>query len=389
MPPPSFHTMTAPHAASTRIKTLAARSLSSLRDALTNRSHSRDFAYARGDYLRNRVMVVCALFLALLPFWSVIDWFMLAPQSLTYTLPGRAVMLLVLILVFVLARYSRFRPQLARLAAGLLLSAPAAFYALVLATLPEQQQSLIGYSFIPYMLVTMLAIFPFTLFESSVLGAALIALQLYALYVTGDLMTASGLQEIWLLTALLSITLTANYFQLGLLLRLYREATHDPLTGLLNRGALIRTANQAMLRQPVPRMALIMMDLDHFKRINDTYGHAFGDDVLRNFARILQQTLGPGDIASRYGGEEFVAILIDADRATAMEVAERIREQTEAAALTSHEGESVRHTVSIGVAAIKPGESFREAALRADHRLYEAKRISRNRVVGVDTASAD
>src|SRR5690606_489045 len=143
--PPSFHTMTAPHAASTRIKTLAARSLSSLRDALTNRSHSRDFAYARGDYLRNRVMVVCALFLALLPFWSVIDWFMLAPQSLTYTLPGRAVMLLVLILVFVLARYSRFRPHLARLAAGLLLSAPAAFYALVLATLPEQQQSLVGY----------------------------------------------------------------------------------------------------------------------------------------------------------------------------------------------------------------------------------------------------
>ena len=372
-----------PRAVPAGLINLMKMSLSSLHDTLTSRSHSRDFAYARGDYLRNRVVVVGMVFLALLPFWALIDWFMLPEQSIKAALTARIVMLVALVLIVLLAYGSKARLQQARLSAGLLLATPAVFYALVLFTLSNGNTSLIGYSFIPYMLVAMLAIFPFTLVESALLGVALIVLQAYALQVAGTLLSAAGLQALWLLAALLAISFTANYFQLGLMLRLYREATHDPLTGLLNRGALARAMEQFILREPNAPRALLMMDLDHFKRINDGHGHAFGDDVLRNFAGILRRSLRPADLAARYGGEEFVAVLVNTDNETAMSIAENIRAQTEIATLDNYEGEPVNYTVSIGVASFQPGEHFQTVAVRADNRLYEAKKISRNCVVGV------
>lgn len=358
-------------------------SFSSLHDTFTSRSHSKDFAHARGDYLRSRVMVVCAIFLLLLPFWATLDWFLLPAESLQYAVAGRIIMLLVLALTFLLARHSKTRLQWARASAGLLLATPAAFYGLILASLPQGEVQLIGYSFIPYMLVTMLAIFPFTLLESGILGLALIALEMYALHVSGVLVTAMGLQAVWLLAALLTIAISANYFQLGLMLRLYREATHDPLTGLLNRGALARAIEQLVTPDTTPRPALLMMDLDHFKRINDAHGHAFGDDVLHSFAGILRRTLGPANLAARYGGEEFVALLHHADKQAALAVAESIRQQTEAEVLTNYEGQPVKYTVSIGVATLHANEKFHSAAMRADARLYEAKKTTRNCVVGV------
>lgn len=370
-------------AAKDGLRNLIVMSFSSIHDTFTSRSHSKDFAHARGDYLRGRVMVVCAIFLFLLPFWTALDWFLLPAETHAYAFPARIVMLLVLVGTFLLARHSKTRLQWARASAGLLLATPAVFYGLILASLPQGGPQLIGYSFIPYMLVAMLAIFPFTLLESAILGVALIVLEMVALHVAGILATAAGFQAVWLLAALLAMAITANYFQLGLMLRLYREATHDPLTGLLNRGALARAIEQLVTRDTSPRPVLLMMDLDHFKRLNDAHGHAFGDDVLRNFAAILRRTLGPGDLAARYGGEEFVALLTRTDKQSAMEVAERIRQQTEAEVVNDYEGQPVSYTVSIGVATLHAGEKFHTAAMRADNRLYEAKKTSRNCVVGV------
>src|SRR5690606_28213085 len=148
--------------------------------------------------------------------------------------------------------------------------------------------------------------------------------------------------------ALLSIAITANYFQPGLMLRLSRAATHAPLTGLLNMAALRRALDQLGTRETGPRASSLLLDPDHFQRINDTYGHAFGDDVLRHFASILRGTLRSTDLIARYGGEEFVAVLPNADKDAALKVAERIRQQTEAAVLNDYNNTPVHYTVSIG-----------------------------------------
>lgn len=367
------------------VEALTQMTISSLHDTLSSRRHSRDFAFSRGDFLRNRVMVVGAIFLVLLPFWSLIDWFVLPEETRAVALTARVVMLATLAITVLVAQRSKARLQLSRLAAGTLLSTPAVFYAIIMSTLTGDggAASLVGYSFIPYMLVAMLAIFPFTLLESAALGLAIILLEAWALYATGALFTLAGLQAVWLLAALLVISITANYFQLALMLRLYREATHDPLTGLLNRGALLQAMEQFALNDPDARRALLIMDLDHFKRINDTHGHAFGDDILRHFAGVLRRSLRPADLACRYGGEEFVAVLMDTDKDAALAIAENIRAQTEVSVLNDYDGEPVRYTVSIGVASFYPDETFLQATMRADNRLYEAKKTSRNRVVGV------
>lgn len=365
-----------------QITRLTRMSVSSLQDTLWSRSHSRDFAFARADYLRNRVLVVGGIFIGLLPLWTLIDWLVLPAQSIHAALTARVVMLIVLMLTLFIAYKSKARLPLARISSGLLLATPAVFYALVLSTLTDSDASLVGYSFIPYMLVAMLAIFPFTLVESAALGMALLMLEAYALHVSGILLTAQGLQAIWLLSALLVISITANYFHLALMLRLYREATHDPLTGLMNRGALRQSMEQFGTQGPAAPRSLLVMDLDHFKRINDTHGHTFGDDVLRHFSGTLRRSLRPQDLACRYGGEEFVAVL-NTDKQAAIAIAEHIRAQTEAGSLINYEGEPVKYTVSIGVASLHAGEPFANAVMRADNRLYEAKKQSRNCVVGI------
>lgn len=357
--------------------------VSSLRDTLTSRNHSRDFTYARAEYLRGRVWIIGLIFLLLMPFWVAIDVFQFPPEVRQYTLPGRVVMAAGLVALLVLTRRHSTNVFFARIAAGTLIGLPAAFYALVLFAIPDgNQHNLIGYSFIPYMLTAMLSIFPFTIIESAIAGLVLLVLQLLSQPVTGTWWTAEGLQESWLLAALLVLALTANYFHLGLLQRLYREATHDPLTGLLNRGALTRAIDQLLHTRPRPVLSLLMIDIDHFKRINDRHGHSIGDVVLNQFGRVLRQSVRAQDFVARYGGEEFVVLLQDTDKASAMQRAEHIRNLAQNMVVENHDNQPVQLTVSIGVTTFRADDTLDTAARRADERLYHAKQTTRNCVVG-------
>ncbi len=125
--------------------------------------------------------------------------------------------------------------------------------------------------------------------------------------------------------------------------------------------------------------ALLMLDLDYFKRINDTYGHSTGDQVLRQFAQIIRQTSRTIDIPARLGGEEFAILLPGAVKADAMAMAERLRKRV-AEAFISHEKGSVYITVSIGAAALSADDVDGDAVLGyADAALYKAKDSGRNR----------
>ena len=161
-------------------------------------------------------------------------------------------------------------------------------------------------------------------------------------------------------------------------------AITDGLTGLHNRRYLdshLQTLFERAASRQRP-LSLLISDIDRFKRINDTHGHAAGDDVLREFARRLRKNVRGIDLACRYGGEEFVVVMPDTEQAVAERVAERIRQEIEMLPFGPEGAAALDVTVSIGVASISPAADTLEALLkRADGALYEAKKSGRNRVV--------
>jgi diguanylate cyclase (GGDEF)-like protein len=170
-------------------------------------------------------------------------------------------------------------------------------------------------------------------------------------------------------------------FDMAYYARLQEMALSDPLTGLGNRLAL----DQELERQEAERLryarrySLILIDLDHFKRINDQRGHAAGDRVLRQVAAVMLSLLRDPDRAYRYGGEEFVAVLTETTVDGARVVAERIRREVERLTFPQEPRPIPKVTVSIGVAQAF-GEDEEGALPRADRALYQAKRQGRNRV---------
>lgn len=159
-------------------------------------------------------------------------------------------------------------------------------------------------------------------------------------------------------------------------------ATTDVLTGLPNRRGFDLLAAQALLeaqREQSPLSALLI-DLDHFKQLNDTHGHLAGDQVLQGFACALQGNLRQSDIICRWGGEEFILLLKDTDNAIARQLAEKIRQQTEQAVFPFN-GVNLKVTASIGLTERHDGDdSLDRLIARADRALYRAKQSGRNRV---------
>ena len=162
---------------------------------------------------------------------------------------------------------------------------------------------------------------------------------------------------------------------------IFQMTVTDGLTNLANRKQL-----DAVLQEEIARarrherdLAVLMLDIDHFKGINDTYGHLVGDSVLRNLATILQRRLRPTDRLGRYGGEEFCAILPETSLLNAARIAEELRALVEAHSFVA-EDTPVRVTVSIGAGALEAGMSVADMYRSADEMLYKAKRTGRNRV---------
>ncbi len=165
--------------------------------------------------------------------------------------------------------------------------------------------------------------------------------------------------------------------------RLRQLSTLDPLTGALNRAGLEIQGQRVAQRtlRGGRSLAVMMIDADHFKQINDTYGHPVGDEVLRHLARLLKTELRPHDLLARYGGEEFVLLLDGLNLHDALKVAERVRRRIEEE-LVGIEQVSVRYTASLGVAnSDQHGHDLLRLISAGDAAMYSAKRAGRNRVV--------
>ena len=169
---------------------------------------------------------------------------------------------------------------------------------------------------------------------------------------------------------------------------LYQLAMTDPLTGAFNRRALSDIAEREWaraIRHGHP-LSLVTIDIDHFKRINDRFGHAAGDDVLKALVKFLQGTIRTEDCLGRIGGEEFVILFPDTNAAGACAMAERLKGQM-AELCPQSDGVGIPFTVSIGATKCHPTrETFADALQRADSALYRAKEAGRNQVVYQEAA---
>ena len=165
--------------------------------------------------------------------------------------------------------------------------------------------------------------------------------------------------------------------------KLSQLATTDALTGLANRGHALETLHTMLIRAQhnAAPLGVILFDADHFKQVNDTYGHPGGDQVLRDLARIAQAHVRPYDLAARFGGEEFLVLCDGADLPTTLEVAERIRTSVASHVFCLADGRTLRASVSLGVCAGSAAHATATALIEAaDQALYRAKQAGRNRI---------
>lgn len=165
--------------------------------------------------------------------------------------------------------------------------------------------------------------------------------------------------------------------------KLRQLASTDPLTGALNRRHFWHTAGMELHRHQryFRELAMLVMDIDHFKRINDTFGHPAGDKVLRELVKSCVKNLRESDIFGRIGGEKFAVLLVETQAEAAVEVADRLRQRLSAIQTIVDGGITINCTVSIGIAhARREDESLDDLIKRADAALYEAKNKGRNRV---------
>jgi two-component system cell cycle response regulator len=167
-------------------------------------------------------------------------------------------------------------------------------------------------------------------------------------------------------------------------------AVTDPLTGLHNRRYISSRLRQALAsaNNGGAPVSVLIADIDHFKSINDLYGHEAGDVVLQGFASRMQDAMRALDLAARYGGEEFVVVMPGAGMAEARIAAERLRSVIAEEAFVLEDGTDIAVTVSVGLAQAQPGETFEELLRRADAALYTAKNEGRNQVQAAEAAAA-
>ena len=349
--------------------------------------HLSLLARRRATMIVDRVRLFAFLFAVLTPLWSVVD-LVVFPFPLWLNL---ALMRLLACAAFA-SLLLHYRPSGdlfdAYRAMALLFAIPTIFYVTSYTLLSHYQLTGIsaaigaGYAFLPFVLLAGLSIFPLTLVENLVIASPILIAQGIAgslRWATLDWPSFAG--AFWLLVLITGVSTLAGMSQLAFMIALVRQAIRDPLTGVFSRasGEEVLELQFTIASRSNAALSVAFLDLDHFKTINDQFGHDAGDKALLDMTNIVGGNLRRGDMLARWGGEEFLVIMPNTDLA-----------QAEAALLRMRSiGFGVRPdgtpvTASIGVAerAADRPEDWKALVDVADQRMYLAKQGGRDRVVG-------
>ncbi|MFT6915839.1 MAG: diguanylate cyclase (GGDEF)-like protein [Motiliproteus sp.] len=361
---------------------LAKRGL--LQQLFSRRTHGFGFSTVRAHYINSRVRLLALLFAILTPLWIPIDYVLLEGEQFQQIAVVRLLFSLSLLLLSATPG-AGVRLYQAQRRLVILMALPALLHLLLQYMLVGATASdfLVCYTFLPFLIIAMHCIFPLTLKEGAGLSLFTITVLSLGELFWGRLLSARGLADLWLMVLIMGVAVWAQLSQLHMQLRLFNEATIDPLTGLLNRRTLMKQLNHVQrqsLRTGRP-VSLLMMDLDHFKQVNDRYGHQGGDRVLEQFAKILQQMVRSSDYVSRFGGEEFLLVLPETRQEDALRLAERILASCRSAGVILDDQREILYSVSIGVGRVDAEVPVETSLSLADAALYKAKAQGRDRAV--------
>lgn len=344
----------------------------------------------RTAIILTRVRLVAGLFAVLTPLWIVIDM-VVFPRAVWFGLAGARLAASLAFAVLVSKRWRIDSRIDAYKALGLLLAIPSVFYLftyehLALFQLHGMQGAIAtGYTFLPFVMLAGLSVFPLTLVECIAFAIPMLLMPVAAASLSGvpiDL-PAQGV-TIWLLLLIVGVSALAGLSQLGFMIVFIREAIRDGMTGCFTRssGEELLDLQFVLASRINAPLALAFIDLDHFKHVNDRFGHEAGDRVLRNASLQLRTHLRAGDMLARWGGEEFLLIM---PNTTASQACLGLQRVCDAGLGTTPDGQPV--TASVGVAErLADGVwDWVELVAKADNRMYEAKKAGRNRMIGCDT----
>ncbi|MGN5082668.1 GGDEF domain-containing protein [Aeromonas sp. 31P] len=361
------------------------------------RVHSEDFTRTRMGFMTVRLRLLTCLLMLGLPAWAVVDWLTLPAVHFEQLFQARIFCPLALSPLIPLSYLIHFKRERMKLALGYLMAVMMLFSLFCLNSFGAGQKLQAGYAAFPYLLITLFAIFPIPLsLGLQLAGVVLVTMLLgHWLLVGQSIWSQATLNQVWVLGLFTMASCWVQCGQLNMLLRLYRESTTDELTGMMNRRLLMKQLEQARIRLQLKKkpFAVMLLDLDRFKRINDIYGHLAGDAVLKEVATTLGEQLEPDMVLGRYGGEEFAILMHNcADPALASKMAERLRIAVEARLVKSPTSDELLEvTVSIGIAMARSDDTIDILINRADECLYQAKMAGRNCVVveGQNRAKTD
>lgn len=356
---------------------------------ISPRRHFPLLEQRRATMIVNRVRLFAFLFAVLTPIWAIIDYFVF-PFPLWFSL---AALRFSASAAFALIVF-RYRPSGSLInayhAIALLFAIPTVFYVAshymlsghVLAGFSAAIAT--GYAFLPFVLLAGLSIFPLSFVESIVVASPILLAQALSGVLNWNAMDwPSFAGAFWLLALITGVSNLAGMSQLAFMIALVRQAIRDPLTGIFSRRSGEETLELqfTIAKRSAAPLSIAFIDLDHFKSVNDTFGHEAGDGVLKLAATMIGSQLRRGDMLVRWGGEEFVLILPNTDMKQARTVMKRLR----------HAGFGMRPdqqpiTASIGLSELKEEgvEDWRRLVEIADQRMYFAKAHGRNRICDHD-----
>jgi diguanylate cyclase (GGDEF)-like protein len=366
---------------------LAEMSPQEIRWLLSTRHHPPLLEKRRTTMIVSRVRIVAALFALLTPLWILIDIAAFPHEVWLPLVIARLAATLAFILITVLAQRMNSIQDAYRILAMLFL-VPTGFFLFSYQHMAQfdlhgiQQAFSTGYAFLPFVMLAGLSIFPLTIIEAVTFISPLLIMQAAAGVMRLPVLDwPTFAASFWLMILIAGVALLASLSQLAFTIVMVREAIRDRMTGCFSRHSgeeLLELQFNLARRSDIP-LSIAFIDLDHFKAVNDRFGHEAGDAVLRAAAENMQQHSRTGDILVRWGGEEFVLILPNATLTMACTALQRV--QLAGLGLRP-DGSPVTASIGIATRQLEPDASWQQLIETADARMYAAKQAGRNCIVG-------